>query len=85
MLPLVPLMHGVIWREITQYWTASAMGFKSHKQKNGPDTPGDTNGTVADSICVHQWNIEPPKGPTSNGVCGVCGESREFQNSYEIS
>ncbi len=81
MLPLVALMHGVIWREITQYWTAITMGIKSHKQQNSPDA----NGVVAESICVHQWSIEPPNGPTSNGVCGVCGESREFKNSYEIS
>ena len=81
MLPLVALIHGAIWREITQYWTAIAMRFKSHKQKNSPDI----NGTNPDSICVHQWRIEPPNGPTSYGVCGVCGESREFKNSYEIS
>ena len=85
MLPLVALMHGVTWREITQFWTAITMGFKSHKQKNGSDTHGDTNGTAADSVCVNQWNIEPPNSPTSNGVCGMRGESREFKNSYGIS
>lgn len=30
--------------------------------------------------CVHYWVISPPQGPTSVGICHVCGESREFPN-----
>ena len=34
----------------------------------------------ADS-CQHHWLIEPPTGPTSDGVCHLCGEKRAFDNS----
>ena len=34
----------------------------------------------ADS-CQHYWLIEPPTGPTSDGVCRLCGEKRTFDNS----
>ena len=30
--------------------------------------------------CVHHWIIEPPDGPTSNGVCKICGSIKEFEN-----
>jgi hypothetical protein len=30
--------------------------------------------------CIHHWEIEPADGPTSKGVCGVCGMTRRFQN-----
>jgi len=32
--------------------------------------------------CRHYWNIEAADGPTSRGVCKVCGEEREFLNSW---
>lgn len=35
---------------------------------------------VAQSNCRHYWVIEPPKGPTSRGVCQLCGAEKEFQN-----
>ena len=31
--------------------------------------------------CIHHWVIETANGPTSQGVCAVCGSSREFCNS----
>lgn len=31
--------------------------------------------------CQHQWMIDQPNGPTSVGVCKLCGETSEFQNS----
>ncbi len=31
--------------------------------------------------CQHHWLIEPPTGPTSDGVCRLCGEKRAFENS----
>ncbi|MCH7906982.1 MAG: hypothetical protein IIB26_06100 [Chloroflexi bacterium] len=37
------------------------------------------------SECKHTWLIEPPNGPTSNGSCTVCGQTREFRNSYEYT
>jgi len=30
--------------------------------------------------CVHHWIIEPPDGPTSKGVCKICGSIKEFEN-----
>ncbi|MSQ08723.1 MAG: hypothetical protein EXR44_05425 [Dehalococcoidia bacterium] len=35
--------------------------------------------------CSHHWLIEPPNGAVSAGKCRLCGESREFRNSYEYS
>lgn len=35
-------------------------------------------------VCVHHWEIETATGPTSEGVCILCGEFREdFRNSIE--
>ena len=31
--------------------------------------------------CSHHWLIEPADGPTSNGSCQRCGETKEFTNS----
>lgn len=28
----------------------------------------------------HHWKIEEPNGQVSQGVCKVCGETREFNN-----
>ncbi len=35
--------------------------------------------------CTHHWVIEPPNGAVSAGKCRMCGEQREFRNSYEYS
>ncbi len=35
--------------------------------------------------CSHHWVIEPPNGAVSAGKCRLCGESRDFKNSYEYS
>ena len=37
-------------------------------------TPDPRNG------CQHHWYVEPPKAPTSMGLCGLCGQEREFFN-----
>ena len=29
----------------------------------------------------HEWHIARPNGPTSPGVCQICGEQRDFLNS----
>lgn len=31
----------------------------------------------------HYWKIEPAEGPTSRGICKLCGEEREFLNSVQ--
>ena len=33
------------------------------------------------AICRHHWIIEAAAGPSSPGVCRLCGEVREFSNS----
>lgn len=30
----------------------------------------------------HQWVIDRPNGPTSEGVCRICFEERAFRNSF---
>ena len=35
--------------------------------------------------CRHQWMIDAPAGPSSKGVCRVCGEERHFLNYIEGS
>ena len=37
------------------------------------------------SDCQHHWKITSPDGPTSRGVCRLCGETREFANHVETS
>ena len=34
-------------------------------------------------VCQHHWVIQPAEGPFSNGVCQVCGETRDFKNYVE--
>ncbi|KPJ48208.1 MAG: hypothetical protein AMJ38_05815 [Dehalococcoidia bacterium DG_22] len=31
--------------------------------------------------CRHHWLIESPQGPTSMGICKLCGAQKEFRNS----
>ena len=35
--------------------------------------------------CNHQWLIDSPNGPTSEGVCLACGKKSQFKNSMPIS
>lgn len=37
-------------------------------------------GGLSVSACQHHWRIEPPDGPTSQGLCLKCGAMREFSN-----
>lgn len=41
--------------------------------------------SLPEATCPHHWLIEPPKGPTSMGVCKLCGETREFDNQFSKS
>ena len=34
--------------------------------------------------CPHHWDITPVSGPTSHGVCKLCGEERDFNNHLTI-
>ena len=37
------------------------------------------------SGCNHHWVIEPANGPVSRGVCRLCQQVREFENSISSS
>ena len=37
------------------------------------------------ATCKHNWVIDAPAGPSSRGVCCLCGEERQFQNFIEGS
>jgi len=45
----------------------------------------ETTADVSDNGCVHHWVIDPPNGAVSEGRCKVCGEKKEFRNSFEYS
>jgi len=32
--------------------------------------------------CIHWWLVETPRGPTSKGVCKLCGAEKEFPSAY---
>ena len=36
-------------------------------------------------VCSHHWLIQAADGPTSVGVCRICGETREFKNYVETA
>jgi len=38
--------------------------------------------TRAIGACRHHWIIEPAGGPVSRGVCRICNEVRDFNNSF---
>ncbi len=35
--------------------------------------------------CTHHWIIEMPDGPVSAGTCKLCGETREFRNTFNYN
>ena len=45
-----------------------------HQLEAVPEEP------IARGLCRHYWVIESPKGPTSRGVCKLCGAEKEFNN-----
>ena len=36
-----------------------------------------------ESDCKHHWVIDISNGPTSEGVCKICGERSKFRNSTD--
>ena len=36
-------------------------------------------------VCQHHWMIQAADGPTSGGICRICGETREFKNYVETA
>ena len=39
--------------------------------------------TADKKTCSHHWIIEPALGPTSTGICKLCGEKKIFMNVIE--
>ena len=50
----------------------------THEPSMSPLEP--TLGGDAGSCC-HQWLISKAAGPTSEGICQLCGETKDFKNS----
>lgn len=44
---------------------------------------GPTDNIVEE--CSHHWVIQEGDGPTSAGVCRLCGELKQFKNYLEAS
>ena len=70
---------------------AARMGITPKAVRN-PLGRGTLDGTKQDgrwyvdlSPCTHNWIIETSYGPTSKGVCRLCRDEREFDNSPEAS
>ncbi len=40
-----------------------------------------TEKITARGTCCHYWKIEEAQGPTSRGVCKLCGMEKEFLNT----
>ena len=38
--------------------------------------------TTTNDKCSHHWIIEASNGPTSMGICKLCGAERKFFNSF---
>tara|TARA_B100000029_G_scaffold326813_1_gene319247 strand:+ start:1213 stop:1455 length:243 start_codon:yes stop_codon:yes gene_type:complete len=55
----------------------------SGKKKSA--APEDNKTGITDDGCAHHWIIEPPNGAVSQGSCKICGEQKEFRNSFEYS
>ncbi|UCC60349.1 MAG: hypothetical protein JSW38_07470 [Dehalococcoidia bacterium] len=49
---------------------------------NNENVPGSS---LPKAKCPHHWLIDPPQGPTSMGICKLCGATREFDNQYSKS
>jgi hypothetical protein len=41
--------------------------------------------SAAATACRHYWYIEAADGPISRGICKICGEEKEFYNSWSGS
>jgi hypothetical protein len=38
--------------------------------------------SAVQTACRHYWVIETADGPTSRGICKICGAEKEFYNSW---
>ena len=37
---------------------------------------------LSEDTCAHFWDIEPANGPSSQGTCRNCGETKDFFNAF---
>ena len=45
-----------------------------NRQETAPEEPKNKD------KCCHYWIIEPADGPTSRGICRLCGAEKEFDS-----
>jgi len=57
-------------------------GVPASDHENGSSSSGPGEGAEEKPSHVHHYNLEPPDGPTSEGVCR-CGDRRTFRNSKD--
>ena len=57
----------------------------SPTSKKKPAPVEEVTAEVTEGGCVHHWVIDPPNGAVSQGSCKVCGDKKEFRNSFEYS
>jgi hypothetical protein len=58
-------------------------GFKRVETSISDQGAGIGSEVLQAPSCRHQWLIDTPAGPSSRGVCRLCGEERQFQNYIE--
>ena len=62
----------------------SEEGFQNLRTLDRKGRPGEISPVVDERVtCRHHWLIETPDGPTSPGICRLCGEERVFENDFE--
>ena len=49
------------------------------------NAPPSADTGKSNAECRHYWIIDMPGGPTSRGVCDLCGAERRFSNYLEKS
>ncbi|MFC1941669.1 hypothetical protein ACFLWU_00430 [Chloroflexota bacterium] len=42
----------------------------------------NTEEPVTGDQCHHFWTIEIANGPVSKGICKICGETKDFLNTF---
>ena len=56
--------------------------FQNLRTLDSGEGSGDARPIVDEWVtCRHHWLIETPEGPTSLGICRLCGEERMFENN----
>ena len=62
-----------------------ASTYMSPTSKKNAAPAEEVTAEVTEGGCVHHWVIDPPNGAVSQGSCKVCGDKKEFRNSFEYS